>query len=91
MSDKFLSAPKHRAHVSSREVSPRTLRSRVAIEAPLTAVQSAELATWSEPASREIVLASAFVDARGDTLPSFEAVSDVARSRALGFQGWRCP
>ncbi len=89
MSDKFLSAPKHRAYVSSREVSPRTLRSRVAVvEAPLSAAQLDGLASWSEPASREIVLVSPFQRCT-DTMPSVPCA--VTASRAAGLQGWRVP
>lgn len=90
MSDKFLSRPEHRADVSYREYGAQTRRSRVAVvEAPLTAVQTAGLASYSEPVSREIVLVSPFVSARGDTMPSVP--SAVTRSRAAGFQGVRVP
>lgn len=88
---KFLSRPEHRADVSSRERSsaPRTVRSRVAVEAPVSVAQLDTLASYSEPASREIVFAAPFKSCRGDTMPSVP--SCVTRSRAAGFQGWRVP
>jgi hypothetical protein len=90
MSDKFLSRPEHRADVSYRERSaPRTVRSRVAVvEAPLSAAQLDGLASWSEPASREIVLVSPFQRCT-DTMPSVPCA--VTASRAAGLQGFRVP
>jgi hypothetical protein len=88
MSHKFLSRPEHRAKVSSREYLPNTQRSRVVREAPTTAAQRAALASWGEPATREIVLVSPFARCT-DTMPSVPCA--VVRSRAAGLQGWRIP
>lgn len=88
---KFLSRPEHRADVSQIERLPHTVRSRVgrvAVEAPTSFAQIDALASYAEPASREIVMASPFRSCRGDTLPSQGA---VALSRAAGFQGFRVP
>jgi hypothetical protein len=86
---KFLTRPENRVEVSSRESLPSTRRSRVAVEAPASDAQRAALESYSEPSAREVVLASPFVSARGDTMPSVQ--SSVVRSRAAGFQGWRIP
>lgn len=88
MSHKFLSRPEHRAEVSSRESLPRTQRSRVVREVPATAAQRDALASYSDPARREIVFVSPFARCT-DTMPSVPCA--VVASRAAGLQGWRVP
>ena len=90
MSLKFLSRPEHRAEVSSRESLPRTQRSRVVavVEAPMPRAAKDALASWAEPAAREVVLVSPFARCT-DTMPSVPCA--VVASRAAGLQGWRIP
>ena len=77
------------ARKAMREASsPRTQRSRVVREAPMPRAAKDALASWGEPAAREVVLVSPFARCT-DTMPSVPCA--VVASRAAGLQGWRIP